>query len=58
MTVEQIAKKLNDCANKIYCKKCTHSRDGMPTMTCEEFMIKEVGAECRKIVEAENDDLK
>ena len=56
MTIEEIEKRLNECANKKACKSCKHSRDGLPTLACEGYIIEEMGAECRKIVEQMGDD--
>lgn len=56
MMIDQIAKRLNDCANKTYCKECPYSSNDLPTMTCEEFMIKDAAEECRIIAEEVEDD--
>lgn len=56
MTLEEIQVRLVDCANKRFCKRCSHARDGRPTMTCEEYMVREMADECRKLVEQMGDD--
>lgn len=56
MTIEEIAKKLDDCASKTLCKSCQYNFRGYPTMHCEGYIIEEMGAECRKIVAEMGDD--
>ena len=56
MTIEEISKRLNECASKEACKDCQHSFRGYPTMHCEGFIIESMGAECRKLVEQMGDD--
>lgn len=58
MTIDQIAKRLKDCANKTYCKECPYSSNDLPTMTCEEFMIKYAAEECRKVADEMIDDMR
>lgn len=56
MTIEEIAKRLDDCASRKACKTCKHNFRGMPTMQCEGFIVAEMGEECRKLVEQMGDD--
>lgn len=58
MKIEQIAKLLNECANKRHCKKCSYARDQKPTLTCEEQMIKYVATEIRQMTGDSKDDTK
>ena len=50
MTIEQIATRLDDCANQNNCKTCEFGY-GLPTKECQTKMIEEMGNECRKIAE-------
>lgn len=54
-TIGEIAKILNDCANR-KCKSCRYNFYGLPTMQCEGHIVKDMAAECRKIVERMGDD--
>lgn len=56
MTIEEIAKVLNDCASKKSCKTCKYNFYGLPTMQCEGHMVADMGNECRKLVEQMGDD--
>lgn len=53
MTIEQIAKKLNDCANA-RCNGCEFQK--VPVMYCQQHMIKKMADECRRIAEEVEDD--
>lgn len=55
MTIEEIAQRLNDCANK-KCKSCKYNFYGLPTMQCEGHIVRDMAEECRKIVAMEGDD--
>lgn len=57
MTIEEIAKRLDDCATKSMknCADCIYQKyEGLER--CQAELIKEMGAECRKIVEQMGDD--
>lgn len=56
MTIDEIAKRLDDCANKRICKICKYNFYGLPTMQCEGHMVREMAEECRKLVEQMGDD--
>lgn len=54
MTIEEIAKKLDDCAN-IRCSNCKHIfTDDLAE--CQTRIIEEMADECRKLVEQMGDD--
>lgn len=57
MTIEEVAKKLDDCGNHRTCEICEFGF-GIPTEECRREMVVSMGDECRRIVEAERDDLK
>jgi len=56
MTIEEIAKTLDDCANHRNCEICKFSFYGLPTMECEGHMIASMGSEVRKFVDKMGDD--
>lgn len=56
MTIEEIAKRLNECANKKACKTCKYSWKGMPTMHCEGDIVKEMADVFRKRYETKGDE--
>ena len=53
MTVEQIAKKLNDCANSV-CIDCEYCCGNMKL--CQANLIRDMANECRRIAEEVEDD--
>lgn len=50
MTIQQIAERLTECANRA-CDNCQHNHK----YNCTDMLIKELGEECRKIGEAKNE---
>lgn len=55
MTIEDIAKKLDDCGNHRICGICEFD-DGLFTESCRTQMILAMGSECRRVAEEMNDD--
>jgi len=55
MTIEDIAKKLDDCGNHRTCGTCEFGF-GLPTESCRADMILAMGSECRRVAEEMNDD--
>lgn len=55
MKIDEIAKRLDDCANN-RCKEsqCKYIKDDC--FACQKQMIREMGEECRKLVEQMGDD--
>lgn len=53
MTIEEIAKKLDDCANA-RCEGCEYLCANMSL--CQQNIISDMANECRKLVEQMGDD--
>lgn len=57
MTIEQIAKELDDCANRKRCDRCTYELlKNEKEETCSRFFVRDIASECKRIVAESEDD--